>query len=691
MGYQQRQIIFVILSVCFVFGWMTLVVPNLAPKPEPKPPDVNQADAVDAEQQNPQQLADAGQKPDADPAEADPTDKQNPADEQNEAKPDKPKPDVAANDQQPDQNAIADHPQEFVILGSLDAESGYMYQVELTSTGAAIQNIASSDPRYRNLNNKQQPLKFIGADKTTEETFQFAIADEDDHANLPDLKSRNWKIVEKTPDPDEPGAYSSVVFQLDLPGEHLEIRKTYKLSKIKEHGSALKIARDENSAAYLLQLKISLRNTSDQPKTFSYKLQGPVGVPLESIDSTREYRELKLGLKEGESGVDASSMTAAEMVKQAEKDALLPLGKQRDFVYAGVDVQFFAALVLPDTKANQGIQVINHLAPVVLKKDENKNLSNISFLLYSNEILLPVDTPIEHHYLLFAGPKRQALLAPLQADEVIKFGWFGSVSKAMLWMLNLLHSIGIPYGIAIICLTVMVRGCLFPLSRKQAASAQMMKELQPKIQELRKKYGNDREKMARAQMELFSKNNYNPLAGCLPIFLQLPIFIGLYQALGHAVDLRQARFLWIDNLAAPDDLFPLPFEIPFLSTTSFNLLPILTIVLFIVQQKMFMPPPVDKDQELQYKMMNFMMIFMGFLFYKVPAGLCLYFIASSLWGIGERQLLKLSPASPTPKKKPDNDGGDAKPKGFFAFLNDLQAAADEQQGRSAKKKSKSRP
>ncbi|MEZ6065688.1 MAG: YidC/Oxa1 family membrane protein insertase [Planctomycetaceae bacterium] len=179
---------------------------------------------------------------------------------------------------------------------------------------------------------------------------------------------------------------------------------------------------------------------------------------------------------------------------------------------------------------------------------------------------------------------------------------------------------------------------MFPISKKQVANVQKMKDINPKLQEIKTKYAGDKEAMTRAQLELMRKHGYNPVAGCLPLILQLPIFIGLYNALNNAVDLRMAKFLWIDNLAAPDNLFDLPFNLPFLGS-QFNLLPLITIVLFIIQNKLFTPPPTNEEQALQQKMMNFMMIFFGVMFYHVPAGLCVYFIASSLWGICERKLL----------------------------------------------------
>ncbi len=119
----------------------------------------------------------------------------------------------------------------------------------------------------------------------------------------------------------------------------------------------------------------------------------------------------------------------------------------------------------------------------------------------------------------------------------------------------------------------------------------------------------------------------------------MPIFIALYQALQYSVDLRLAPFLYFKNLAAPDALFKLPFVVPWLGWTTFNLLPIITVALMVVQQKMFMPPPTDEQQEMQQKMMSYMMVVMGAMFYKFPSGLCVYYISSSLWGFGERKLL----------------------------------------------------
>jgi YidC/Oxa1 family membrane protein insertase len=226
------------------------------------------------------------------------------------------------------------------------------------------------------------------------------------------------------------------------------------------------------------------------------------------------------------------------------------------------------------------------------------------------------------------------------------------------------------YGLAIILLTAVVRGAMFPLSRKQAIGALKMQQIQPELKRIQEQYKNNAEAKMRAQQELFRKHNYHPASGCLVMLVQLPIFIALYRALMVDVELRQAPLIsesirWCSNLAAPDMLYDWSWFMPawvnqgqaqgmFAPGPYFNLLPILTIVLFLAQQKMFMPPPTDDQARMQQKIMKYMMIFIGVLFFKVASGLCIYFIASSLWGLGERQFM------PKPAKDTAAAAGPAK-------------------------------
>ena len=189
-----------------------------------------------------------------------------------------------------------------------------------------------------------------------------------------------------------------------------------------------------------------------------------------------------------------------------------------------------------------------------------------------------------------------------------------------------------------------------------------MAKIQPEVKKLTERFKNDLVGKQQAQMELYRKHGINPaasLGGCLMLFLQMPVFLGLYFALQESFFFRLQPFLWIKNLAAPDMLFWWSEKIPFISDPAsmgtffylgpyFNLLPILALTLMFLQMKWMQPPQVDEQMAQQQKMMQYIMIPMfAFLFYKMPAGLCLYFISTTLWGLAERKWL--------PKKKPAAD------------------------------------
>jgi len=205
---------------------------------------------------------------------------------------------------------------------------------------------------------------------------------------------------------------------------------------------------------------------------------------------------------------------------------------------------------------------------------------------------------------------------------------------------------------------VVVRVLMFPISRKQSLMAIRMQALAPEMKKLQEKYKTDRQALGMETMALYRKHGVNPFGTCWLLLLQMPIFMGLYFALQESIYFRLAGAwpLWIVNLAAPDMLFNWGENIWWISRPQdyggflylgpyLNLLPIIAVALMIVTQKMMTPPPQDEQQEMQQKVMKYMMIFFGFMFFKVAAGLAIYFIATNIWGICERRLL--------PKKKAD--------------------------------------
>src|SRR5262249_33781772 len=308
-------------------------------------------------------------------------------------------------------------------------------------------------------------------------------------------------------------------------------------------------------------------------------------------------------------------------------------------------------------------------------------LDDITIRVNSQPIELRPGQKVAHQFLLYHGPVKTQLLDQFSGSEAVSselvnrytyklhlrtltdYGRFGfwtdlliTVTRFMHWLLYKLHFLCFgSFGLTIILLTVIVRGAMFPVSRKQAYFSIKMQELAPEMKKIKEKYPSDRKAQVEASQELYRKHGVNPLGSCLPILMQMPIFLGLYYSLQESIHFRLARFLWIDNLAAPDMLLWWTEKIPWISEPDnlggmfylgpyLNLLPIFAVALMVVQQKMMTPPPQDEQQEMQQKMMKYMMVFFGIMFYKVASGLCIYFIASSLWGLAERKLL--------PKKKP---------------------------------------
>lgn len=317
-------------------------------------------------------------------------------------------------------------------------------------------------------------------------------------------------------------------------------------------------------------------------------------------------------------------------------------------------------------------------------------LDDITVRVNSEPIDLQPGDKAAHQFLLYHGPVKTRLLGQFSGEAGVDAGLvdryterlhlrtltdyrmagpFGAFANSIgfTWLLiqvtKLMH--GLLYllsflvfgsnGLSIILLTVLVRGLMFPISKKQALFSIRMQEINPELKKIQEKYKNDPQGRTQATMEVWRKHNVHPLASCWPMFLQLPIFLGLYYALQESISFRLAGFLWMDNLAAPDMLVWWSESIKWISDPDsqggfiylgpfFNLLPIVAVTVMFIQTKIMTPPPTDEQQAMQQKTMQFMMIFMGIIFYKVASGLCLYFIASSLWGLAERKLL--------PKKKP---------------------------------------
>lgn len=458
-----------------------------------------------------------------------------------------------------------------------------------------------------------------------------------------------------------------------------------------------------------LQVGVKRKTGTGGKLKFRYQLAGAHGLPIEGEWYTYVFRNAIVGWVDN--SVPYRHLEDARQIGLWEGGEKLERTEQRVIRYGAVAIQFFTSAVVVDQKERQPTGKDNFIAWVRATREpppEKRTIpyhEDITVRLVTEPIELEPQAEVVHQYLLYHGPVKVRLLGQMDGGKAVdpalveryentlglhtltdypSPGFWGNVgsatglSRLIIFFTNLMHGLlwvlhtyllpfSWSYGLCIVLLTVIVRGLMFPISRRQAMNARDMQEkmgrLAPELKKLKEKYKDDFTQLTQAQQELYRRHGINPLAsmgGCLLLFAQLPVFMGLYFCLQENIFLRLAPFLWVRNLAAPDMLAWWSENIPLISTVAdqgsflylgpyLNLLPILAVALMIVQQKLMTPPPTDEQQEIQQKMMKYMMVVFGIMFYKVAAGLCIYFIASSLWGVAERKLLpKSKPTGPAP-------------------------------------------
>lgn len=266
--------------------------------------------------------------------------------------------------------------------------------------------------------------------------------------------------------------------------------------------------------------------------------------------------------------------------------------------------------------------------------------SGILSAVYSQELNSSAGKTFE--YSLYFGPKDQDILKGVgkRLEKAIYYGWFDIIAKPLHFLLRLFYKFVHNYGVSIIILTILIRVLFWPLTHKSYTSMKEMQKIQPLMARIREKYKDDREQMQREMMALYKTYKVNPMGGCLPMLIQIPVFFALYRILGSSIELRHEPFmLWINDLSAPDRLFNFPFNIPYMVDP--DGIPVLTLLMgasMFLQQKMS-PPPGDPAQA---KMMMFLPIVFTLMFINFQSGLVLYWLVNNLIGIGQQYRIRRS-------------------------------------------------
>ncbi len=254
---------------------------------------------------------------------------------------------------------------------------------------------------------------------------------------------------------------------------------------------------------------------------------------------------------------------------------------------------------------------------VTRRSDEKK----IEFFL-PLQIQLPPGASDSRNLLIYLAPQDPKILKSIDPrfSEIIYFGFFDPISKLLLGFLEVLYRVCRNWGFAIVLLTFFIFLLSYPLTLKQLRSTRQLQTLQPEVEDLRRLYKDNPQRLNKEIMELYRRKKINPLEGCLPLFLQIPIFFSLYQALIRSFDLRGANFLWIKDLSRPENLFG----------KNINILPIFMVLMMFLQQKMS-GAGLTKEQREQQRMMSIFLPFLfGFIFYNMPSGLVLYWSTHTL-------------------------------------------------------------
>ncbi|MBN1689324.1 MAG: membrane protein insertase YidC [Candidatus Omnitrophica bacterium] len=295
-----------------------------------------------------------------------------------------------------------------------------------------------------------------------------------------------------------------------------------------------------------------------------------------------------------------------------------------EITWAGLIKRYYALIVNPDWK-------IIHISSNTDK--ESAKTGTLYTTLRMEPISIEPGQKIGKQFFVYAGPQRYETLKSFNMgfEKILTRGFLGNFKIWILLALKFIYRYTHNYGWAIILFTLLLKGVFLPLTHQSSKQMKKMQALNPKVKALQERLKSDPQKMQKELTQLYKRNKVNPAAGCLPMLIQMPIFIAMFRLLPEAVELKGAPFIWwIKDLSQPDRLLTLPFTIPLLGWDAINLVPIVMVVSQFWYQKT-MPQPSTSNE--QAKIMAFMPVFFGFICYNMPSGLVLYWFMQNIFSV----------------------------------------------------------
>ncbi|NOX57264.1 MAG: membrane protein insertase YidC [Planctomycetes bacterium] len=591
-----------------------------------------------------------------------------------------------------------------IVLGTTEGgvESPYRMELRLSNRGASISTARLSDHRKDSSSDERylllSPLPRKGGGDWRSLTVERITLDGEHRIDLGDLL---WTAEKRENNSSESAVFTAEVRQGDA--ALLKLTRTFTLP-----------AQSLDQLRHDVQVTLDIENVSGAPHNVILIERGPVGLLSQGtfMPDQKVYAAWR-----SEGVVDLETRNFKEVGKKktyrlysADQQAREPLEW-----YAGGNLFFTCTMCPVDADGKTLPGLVTQVRGIDLDEDaETENDVTTEMTTIGFDIAAGESTSFRQ--AVFLGPKdRDSFGSEKNQDyldrdymQQIKEGYgsctFSFLTDLMISMLNWIHKVTGNFGVAIIFLVIVVRTLLHPITKKtQVNMVRMQKNmgaLQPKMEEIKKRHAGDNSRIQQEMMKLYRDEGVNPMGqmlGCLPMFLQMPVWIALYSSLRNNVAMRGEPFmLWISDLTAPDCLihFEKAVSIPLMDDmTCFHLLPILVGVMMFAQQKLMPRPKPDpsvkktsqsEQAEQMQKIMPYMSFVMIFLFYKFPSGLNLYIMTSSLVGAIEqlyiRKHIKLKDLEPPKEDKP------RKPRGGPSFLQKLQQRAEDAQ-RQAKHRS----
>lgn len=463
-----------------------------------------------------------------------------------------------------------------------------LYQLKISNKGAVFKSFKLN--KFKEKNEKDSNLKELISEDIINGSYELSF------------KNKNIDLSE------------SSFFKCDNTQREIELTETkMKLmySYVTTDGIVIEKTYEFDPKSYLIGLDVNIKNGSNRT------INDNLSISVKNIISD------KTGFAfEGPSLYINNNLEQIN-VKDIDENGIF----KGNIEWVTIEDRYFMTGIIPHIKEDAEIYLgYNANNKRIINAQIVKNTGNINS---GNQKSMSFD--------IYAGPKKLKILKDIGSnfDKVVNFGWFDFIAKPCLMLMNIIYeNVFSNYGIAIIILTLIFKIVFWPLGTKSYKSMNDMKKLQPLVAELREKYKNDKQKMNQEMMGLYKTYKVNPLSGCLPMVVQMPIFFAFYRMLYSAIELRHAPFFgWIMDLSAPDRLFDFGVAIPYFEQPTG--IPVLTLLMgasMFLQQKMS-PPAGDP---MQAKMMMLMPLFMTVIFVNFSSGLVLYWLVNNVVSISQQ-------------------------------------------------------